>query len=220
MKYRPCFYIVALLFFISFGRVQAQYTENDWQERDGWMQLHKLYEWAGLETGDTVADVGCHEGYLSLRLAQTIGTQGKVYAVDVREDRLETLKRHVADRKLQNVKIVLGDYDNPKLPAAAMDIVFVIDTYHEMADYELMLSHLKNSLKPGGRIVILEKLKAHMKGKPRERQVEAHTLSIKYVKKELKDAGLHLSKEVKDFGIWNGEPDKRMWVLVATNPTL
>ena len=81
-----------------------------------------------------------------------------------------------------------------------------------------MLSHLKNSLKPGGRIVILEKIKDHMKGKMREQQVAAHTLASKYVKTELEIAGFNILRTVEHFGYWEQDLNKVMWVIVAQKP--
>ncbi|WP_411030764.1 class I SAM-dependent methyltransferase [Spongiimicrobium sp. 3-5] len=196
----------------------AQYTKVDWADRDQWMHLAKIYDLAGVEKGSQVADVGCHEGYLSLRLSEQVGETGKVYAVDVREDRLKRLKEHLSSSDINNVNVIHGDYDNPKLPAKSLDVVIVMDTYHEMDDYMQILGHIKKSLKPNGRILILEKLKAHMAGKPRSQQVGAHTLSMKYVKRELKEAGFSIDQEVKDFGIWNHEKNKKMWILVAVAP--
>ncbi|MGB5820492.1 MAG: methyltransferase domain-containing protein [Saonia sp.] len=214
MKSKPNIVTIVLILFTQLGAM-AQYTSNDWEERDKWMKLSKVYELAGIEKGNVVADVGCHEGYLSLRLSKRVGEDGKVYAVDVREDRLETLRKHLEKQEFKNVEVVLGAYDNPKLPDKSLDVVIVMDTYHEMDDYMKILAHIKKALKPNGRILILEKLKQHMKSKDRSQQADAHTLSLKYVKSELEEAGFSVTKEVKDFGVWNKEKNKRMWVLVA-----
>jgi predicted methyltransferase len=112
----------------------------------------------------------------------------------------------------------LGDYDDPKLPENSMDAVFVVDAYHEMTEYRSILEHIHKSLKPGGRILILEKLKDHAKDKSRKEQTNAHTLSTKYVKKELKEAGFTVTGEYKDIGYWENEEGKKIWVLVAVVP--
>ena len=96
--------------------------------------------------------------------------EGKVFSVDVREDRLETLDENLKVRNLTNVDIILGDYDNPKLPKNKLDVVVIMDTYHEMVDYMTILGHVHKSLKTGGRIVIIEKLKSRVKGESREEQ--------------------------------------------------
>lgn len=193
----------------------AQYSSDDWEERDTWMNVSKIFEMAQIEKGMHVADVGCHEGYLTVRLSKKVTTEGQVYAVDVEEYRLDALKEHLADRDIGNVKVILGDYDNPKLPLGMLDAVILMDTYHEIEEYLNVLRHIKQALKPNGRLLVLEKLKTHKKGKSREEQARAHTLSAAYVKDELQQVGFEIIKEVKDFGNWQENKEKRMWILVA-----
>ena len=188
---------------------QAQYRESDWTYRDEWMDVERIFKLAGVTPGDTVADLGCHEGYLSIRLARAVGKSGKVYAVDVREDRLETLENNALDRDISNIQTILGDYDDPKLPEGKLDVVIVMDTYHEIKSYMTVLEHLRNALKPEGRILILEKLKEHARNKSREEQVISHTLSSKYVKQELKKSGFTIVTEIRDMGYWEEEKDKK-----------
>ena len=101
---------------------------------------------------------------------------------------------------MNNVEVILGDYDNPKLPKGRLDVVIVMDTYHEIDEYMNVLAHIKKSLKPDGRLLILEKLKEQKRGKSREEQARGHTLSPKYVKEELQEAGFSITKEINDFG--------------------
>jgi predicted methyltransferase len=91
-----------------------------------------------------------------------------------------------------------------------------MDTYHEMTDYMAILNHAKNALKPGGRIVIIEKLKSRIKGKTRDEQTNAHSLGMRYVKQELKDVGFKLKYENDDMGDWENDSDKVIWMVVAT----
>ena len=215
MKNRLTSFGVFIVLISSHLSLNAQYSSEDWKWRDGWMQVDKLFELAAVGVGDNVADVGCHEGYLSMHLAQKVGEQGKVYAVDVRNDRLQTLKTNARKRKLKNITTILGDYDNPKLPSNSLDVIFVIDTYHEISADKEFLKHLNNSLKSGSKLVLLEKLKKRMVGKSREDQVSGHTLALSYVKKELQDAGFTIRVEIEDFGQWEEDPTKTMWVLIA-----
>ena len=212
-------YGILLLFFMTLGNFCfAQYKESDWAKRDTWMKVNELMKLAQVDQGSAVADIGCHEGYLSIRLANEVGNLGKVYAVDVRQDRLDRLDEHLKDRKLTHVQTVLGDYNNPKLPLGQLDSVIIMDTYHEMESYMTILEHVKKALKPGGHILILEKLKKHMRDKSRDEQTDAHTLSSQYVKAELEEAGFEISEEIDNFGNWKNEKDKQMWILVATLP--
>jgi len=179
------------------------------------MPIKTLFELADIKEGSHVADIGCHEGYLSIHLANNVGTKGRIYAVDVRKDRLDRLEEHLESRHLNNVSVILGDYDNPKLPNEALDVVFIVDTYHEMTDYKDILNHVYKALKPGGKLVILEKLKNRVKNGTRQEQTNAHTLGAKYVKQEMKDANFEIVRQINDLGNWQNDEDKVMWLLVA-----
>ncbi|MBT8235853.1 MAG: class I SAM-dependent methyltransferase, partial [Bacteroidia bacterium] len=97
------------------------------------------------------------------------------------------------------------------------DIVFVIDAYHEMKEPKPMLSHFRNSLKEGGKILILEKLKSEVRNKSRKAQTNAHSLGPDIVRKELVAAGFKILEEVRDLGDWEKNPEKQIWCLVAVN---
>lgn len=193
----------------------SQYSEDEWSERDTWMPLEIIFDAVELKKGMAVADLGCHEGYLSMHLAKRVGATGKVYAEDVRNDRLELLKEHARSRDLHNIEVILGDYNNPRLPERPLDIVFIIDTYHEMDDYMDILKHVHKALKPGGKLVILEKLKTRVKGKSRGDMTIAHSLAPKYVREEMKEAGFHIIHHNKDMGDWENDEDKTMWMLIG-----
>jgi len=213
----PILKIPMFLFVLLMSQMAiAQYEEGDWAERDTWMDVNAIFGQVGITEGSAVGDIGCHEGYLSVRLAGRVGEAGQVYAVDVREDRLNDLRANLKDRDLTNVNVILGDYDNPKLPTNTLDVVIIMDTYHEMEDYMTILDHVHKALKPGGRIVIVEKLKTRIKGKSRDQQTAAHSLSLKYVKKELMKAGFEVGYQNKDMGDWENDVDKVIWMVVGT----
>ena len=162
--------LLLLLLFTLPSKLLGQYTEADWKERDKWMKTEFLLELMGVEQGNRVADIGCHEGYLSMHLSKKVTESGRVYAVDVRSDRLEKLRENAHKRSLENIVTILGDYDDPKLPERELDMVFIMDTYHEMDAHQKILQHVKSALKPGGKVMVLEKLKDWVRGKSRETQ--------------------------------------------------
>lgn len=207
-----------LLVLLVIPDLYGQYSENDWKERDEWMKVGNIFEMAGVEEGNVVADIGCHQGYLSIRLAKFIGETGKVYSVDVREDRLNKLNDIATERGIGNIHTILGDYDDPKLKEQSIDVAFIIDAYHEMTDYEQILLNVKKALKPNGRILVLEKLKSKMIGKSRQEQIIGHTIAPEFVESELKEAGFTIIQLEKDLGFWEEDPDKRIWVLLAVLP--
>ena len=193
----------------------AQYAEYDWEDRDDWMDVERLLELSAIAPGDKVADIGCHEGYLSMHLAEAVGPNGQVLAEDISSYRLERLEKHAKARGFENITTIEGEETDPKLPQDMLDIVFVVDAYHEMEKPMTMLRHFRNALKPGGRIVILEKLKKSVRKKSRKSQTSAHSLGPEYVRKELKEAGFTILQEVSDMGDWERNPSKTIWVLVA-----
>jgi len=106
--------------------------------------------------GSTVGDVGAGSGYMSLRLARLVGAEGKVYAVDVQPGMLQLLQQNAAKAKLANVVPVLGAIDDPKLPAATLDLIIMVDVYHEFSQPQRMLQRMREALKPGGRLALFE----------------------------------------------------------------
>ncbi len=209
-----------VLFFYVLGLfpLLAQYTSDDWKARDRWMRISEFLEITAVDTGMQVADIGAHEGYLSMHLANKVGDKGQVYAVDVNQYRLSRLESHASELGLDNIRTILGDYDNPKLPENTFDMIYVIDSYHEMTFHKTMLAHFFNSLKSGGRIVLLEKMKKRKIGASREEQTDAHTLALHYVKDELQAAGFLIEKEIKNYGNWERDPSKKIWILLASKP--
>jgi precorrin-6B methylase 2/mono/diheme cytochrome c family protein len=109
-----------------------------------------------IRRGATVADVGSGTGYFTWRLAQQVGPEGKVYAVDVQQEMLDLTKAAVAAHKLANVEYVLATERSPRLPERSVDLVFIAYAYHEFGDPEAMMGAIRRALKPGGRVVVLE----------------------------------------------------------------
>lgn len=104
----------------------------------------------GVHSGSVAADVGCGKGYFTVKLAERVGPEGKVYAEDIREDRLADVRGRAAKLGLKQVETIHGRPDDPQLPASALDIVLTMDSYHEWVDYDAMLDDLYAALKPGG----------------------------------------------------------------------
>lgn len=109
-----------------------------------------------LKPGLVVADLGAGTGYYTRRLARVVGPAGRVYAVDIQPEMLEHLRGHLAATSLSNVVTVLGTETDPRLPAAGLDLVLMVDVYHELAWPHEMLAALCRALKPGGRLVFVE----------------------------------------------------------------
>jgi ubiquinone/menaquinone biosynthesis C-methylase UbiE len=169
----------------------------EWMERSE-REMEELPEAAldaiGIKPGMTVADVGAGAGYFTLRLARRVGPNGVVYANDVQPEMLTLLRERAAAAKLTNIKPILGAEADPKLPDKKMDLVLMVDVYHELSQPQRMLQQIRRALKPDGRLVLLEYRKEdpHIPIRPE------HKMSVAEAKAELEAEGFRLEKVLKD----------------------
>lgn len=212
---RSFFFI--LIAYASFAQdtYKDVYRESAWTERDTWQKPKEIIRLMSIKEGSVVADVGCHEGYMTVKLSKAVGASGKVYAVDVEQYKLDKLKKHLADRAVPNVSLVKGDYDNPKLPLSSLDAALILDTYHEMDNHDEILQHIKASLKPGGRLVICEPISDERKNKAREEQERKHEIEMKYVLNDLSKAGFQITYKTEVFVDRTKVKGDKMWIVVA-----
>ncbi len=203
------------------GKLYAQdawknvYTESAWADRDRWQKADELIKQLNLKPGSQVADVGCHEGYMTMKLSAAVGAQGKVYAVDVEQTKLDKLAANLEKRNLTNVQIIKGDYDNPRLPLNSLDAVIILDTYHEIDDHDEILQHIKSSLKPNGRLVMCEAIADERRDLSRADQERKHELGISFALEDLKKAGFTILKQQDPFVDRTKEKSDKMWLIVA-----
>ena len=109
-----------------------------------------------LKPGEVVADIGAGTGYFAWRMARELGPGGRVLAVDIQPEMLEILEREMAKRGVTNVAPVLGTITDPKLPVGELDLVLMVDVYHEFSHPHEMLAAICRALKPGGRVAFVE----------------------------------------------------------------
>lgn len=209
------------LLFISltcFGQDQWKdvYKESAWADRDRWQRADEIIAQLNLKTGDKVADVGCHEGYLTVKLSRVVGETGSVYAEDIGQAKLDRLKEHLKERKIKNVTVIKGEEDDPKLPENALDAVIILDAYHEMDAHDQILRKIGLSLKPGGRLVLCEAIADSRRTATRDQQEGRHELGIKYALEDLKRAGFSVVRQQDPFVDRTLEKGDKMWLLVAT----
>ena len=110
----------------------------------------------GLPMRSVVADVGAGSGWFTIRLARRVGPQGIVYAEDVQQEMLSAISRRVQREGLGNVRTVMGRDTDPRLPSNTLDAVLLVDAYHEIEDRVTFLSNIAQSLKPQGRIGVID----------------------------------------------------------------
>lgn len=109
-----------------------------------------------LQPGQVVADFGAGTGYFTWRLARAVGPSGRVYAVDLQPEMLARLRTNMAARGVSNVVTVTATEQDPRLPEAGLDLILMVDVYHELAWPHEVLTALGRALKPGGRLVFVE----------------------------------------------------------------
>jgi protein-L-isoaspartate O-methyltransferase len=126
------------------------------EEREEEERPSKMLEALKLKPGDVVADVGAGSGYHALRMARMVGPKGTVWAVDVQPEMLAALRQRMKEKKVNNIRPVLGTITDPKLPEGAMDLILMVDVYHEFSHPYEMTQALVKALKPGGRLVFVE----------------------------------------------------------------
>lgn len=136
------------------GHQAADWLERPEREKEERTDL--LLPALKLKVGDAVADIGAGTGYYTRRLAKAVGTNGVVYAVEIQQEMLDMLTNKMVEIGISNVKPVLGTITDPKLPRASVDLILMVDVYHEF-DYPFeMVEAMCRSLKPGGRIAFVE----------------------------------------------------------------
>ena len=141
-----------------------------------------------LKKGMVVADVGAGVGYFSIRMARRVGPSGKVYANDIQPEMLSRLQDRLDAEHITNVETVLGTQSDPKLPAGKLDLILMVDVYHEFSQPQRMLGEMRKALKPDGRLVLIE----YRKEDPTIPIRPEHKMSAAEVKAEIEAEGYRL----------------------------
>lgn len=165
----------------------------DWlvrPEREAEEQPEKALDALNLKPGMVVADIGAGVGYMSLRMAKRVS---RVYANDLQPDMLARLRQNAAKAGITNVVTVLGDVSDPKLPANTMDLVLLVDVYHEFSAPQVMLRKIRETLKPDGRLVLLE----YRAEDPNVPIIAEHKMTVGQVKTELEAEGFMLQPVIE-----------------------
>jgi len=189
-----------------------QESERD-RNRDKWQRPAEVLEALSLKSGDRVADLGCGHGYFTFRLAERVGPQGKVFAVDIEQKAIDDVIRRKTSEKLDQVQPILGESKDPHLPEG-LDSVLIVDAYHEFRDYDLTMQAVFRAMKPGGRLVIIDG--EGPKGRPRTEYHRLHRIPPELVREEVARNGFSF-KESRP-GFYDAEYGKKMYFLVFEKP--
>lgn len=148
----------------------------------------------GIQRGSTVADIGAGSGYFTVRLAALVGPMGRVYANDLQQGMLDIIRRKLSAARITNVTLVLGAADDPRLEPNSLDLALLVDVYHEFLAPQVMLRGLREALKPGGRLVLLE----YREEDPHVPIRPLHKMSVAGAKREVESEGFVLSTVNED----------------------
>jgi len=159
-------------------------------DRDAWQKPHEVIQALKLKPDAIVADIGAGTGYFAMRLAH-MTAQGKVYAVDAEPDMVKHLAERAKKNGLANVVAVQAGPDDPRLPEIA-DLILLVDVYHHIGSREQYFRRLRESLKPGGRLAVIDFTMETRRGPPPSGRIAPDV-----VKSELQRAGYTLSEEHK-----------------------
>jgi len=143
-----------------------------------------------LKPGMTIADIGAGSGYMTVRMARIVGPSGKVYAEDIQPQMIQLLQRRLDREKVRNVVPVLGTIDDPKLPPDSIDLMLLVDVYHEFSEPVKMLAGMRAALKSGGRLALLE----YRKEDPTVPIRLEHKMTVAEAKMEVEAAGFSLTR--------------------------
>jgi predicted methyltransferase len=221
MKMKPRRLFLVALFFIclssaSFTAFAVRNSPQDSDralKRDQWQRPAEVMDALGVKPGHRVADIGCGFGYFTFHLASRVGAEGKVYAVDIDREAINKVRQRKEREKLEQVEPVLGQSADPRLPDD-LDVVLIVDTYHEFRDYDRMMQAVFRALKPGGRLAIIDG--EAPSGRPRTEYHRLHTIPAELVREEVARHGF-VFKESRP-GFYDAEYGKKMYFLIFESP--
>ena len=171
-----------------FNRPELSAKTFDDPARDAWQMPDRVIATLELKPGQAVADVGSGTGYFTVRLAQS-PARPKVYGADIEPAMVTYLRDRAAREGLANVAAVQAAADTPNLPEP-VDVVLIVDTYHHIGDREAYFRKLQSSLKPGGRIAIIDFKPDSPEGPPKEFRFPSQKIEA-----EMSAAGYRLSHQ-------------------------
>ena len=172
----------------SFGGAEKWAQVFDDPKRDAWQKPHEVIRALALKPDAIVADIGSGTGYFSARFANMV-PKGRVYGVDTEPDMVKYLAERAKREGIKNITAVAGKPDDPRLPEKT-DLVIMVDVYHHVENREVYFRKLANSLKPGGRIAIIDFRMDSKDGPPKSARIAPDR-----VKAELNRAGYRLVQE-------------------------
>jgi ubiquinone/menaquinone biosynthesis C-methylase UbiE len=185
-------------------------------ERDTWQRPADVLHALDLREGNMVVDLGAGAGYFALKLSPAVGRRGQVLAVDIRKLSLSFLWIRAALREPHNIQIIVGEEDDPHLPAEAVDAILIANTYHEFRNPSVMLGLAFRSLRSGGRLVVVDRGPRVPNVEKAQHVPQGHEITIEAVQKELQQKGFEIVGQQYPFIDRPGEDS--WWIAIARKP--
>jgi ubiquinone/menaquinone biosynthesis C-methylase UbiE len=181
------------------------------------LRVPEIAKMVASKPGAKVADIGAGDGLYEHALADAVGADGRVYAEDITESSIKSLKERTTKEHLDNVEMILGTADDPKLPDGALDGVLMVIMYHEIANPPVMLEHVKTALRRGGRLVIVDMPPRKTATRPRADQVKNHVIAPDLVAGEVTSAGFEIVSRDDHF-VDKPDDESTRWIIVFRKP--
>ena len=185
----PAAQLICLASLVSGVSLLAQSRASEEGRREQWQKVDQIFAEMNIRPGAVVADVGAGDGFFTSRLARVVGSKGHVYAVEIDVAAIERLRQRLQHDGIDNVTIVKGAPDDPKLPERALDAALIVNAYHEMTHHQAMMASLRRALKPDARLVIVEPVTPAKRGRSRGDSARDHEIDPEYVLQDARAAG-------------------------------
>ncbi len=163
-------------------------------EREREESVKESYDQLGIKPGMTVCDLGCGNGFWTLPLARDVSESGRVLAVDIQPEMLVQLRQRAARENIENIEPIRGKVDDPRLPVGEVDLVLLVDVYHEFSHPQSMLWSIRRSLKPDGVVALLE----YREEDPEVPIKPLHKMSKRQILREYEANGMKLVREYNE----------------------
>ena len=176
-----CFVLAVLIFSASFLLLKGDV-------RDNYHQPDKVMDTVGVKQGMTVGEVGAGHGYFTFHLSRRVGDSGKIYANDIARRALGAIRRKCEEEGITNIETIVGEVENPLFPDAILDMVFIVNAFHDLAKPVELLNNIVPSLKPGAPVVIIDRDPEKVGGRNR------HVLTQEEVLEHIENSAFDLDR--------------------------
>jgi ubiquinone/menaquinone biosynthesis C-methylase UbiE len=163
MKTKAIFFFLGLSIIAGFSAEsyaqrhrQEPKTPDRWTTRSHWQKPVQVMREIGVKEGMTIADIGANEGYFTFYMAEKVGPRGKIYATDINNNALETIRSRCKNENVNNVTVIVGKEDDPLLPSKSVDIALIVNVIPMLDDAPSFLKTVAKCLKPDGKLVIIQ----------------------------------------------------------------